>query len=359
MTGISFAMLNQRPITGQHLHGNTVRGVLEASGTFRGLPMPAAAARLASSSVGLRRSENPSGPRSSEVGSLARGYPGGKNGAGVFQKIINEMPPHACFIEAFAGSGAVLRRKRPATSTIAIDRDARALRLLASLASAVPHLSLWNADALSFLEAYPFDGSELVYCDPPYLRSVRSTDDRIYRFEFSDGEHEALLQLLKRLPCAVMLRGYRSPMYQFSLTWPTWRRIDFPAGTRGGARTESLWLNFPERPERHDYRYHGDNYGKRHKFRLKISRWRAKLEAMSAADRRALLEALSDLAAPGVAMAAAAPARLAVPGDARSPIIARAGERVDRVILRDARACLADSGDGDRLAIFGDGHVAP
>jgi hypothetical protein len=42
-------------------------------------------------------------------------YPGGKNGTGTFQKIINQMPPHDVYIEAFLGSGAVMRLKRPAT----------------------------------------------------------------------------------------------------------------------------------------------------------------------------------------------------------------------------------------------------
>ena len=41
-------------------------------------------------------------------------YPGGKNGAGVYQAIINQMPPHQTYIEGFLGSGAVLRMKKPA-----------------------------------------------------------------------------------------------------------------------------------------------------------------------------------------------------------------------------------------------------
>jgi len=40
-------------------------------------------------------------------------YFGGKGGAGVAQQIINRMPPHTVYIEPFAGSGAVMRVKRP------------------------------------------------------------------------------------------------------------------------------------------------------------------------------------------------------------------------------------------------------
>ena len=50
-------------------------------------------------------------------------YPGGKNAPGVYQTIINLMPPHAVYIEPFLGSGAILRLKRPARINIGIDTD--------------------------------------------------------------------------------------------------------------------------------------------------------------------------------------------------------------------------------------------
>jgi hypothetical protein len=59
-------------------------------------------------------------------------YPGGKNGAGVYQTLINLMPPHDVYIEPFLGGGAVMRLKRPARLNIGIDLDP------ASLALAVP-----------------------------------------------------------------------------------------------------------------------------------------------------------------------------------------------------------------------------
>src|SRR6185503_4318140 len=58
---------------------------------------------------------------------LARGsgkFVGSKGGAGVWQRIISEMPPHDLYVEAFAGTGQVLLHKRPARASIAIDSDA-------------------------------------------------------------------------------------------------------------------------------------------------------------------------------------------------------------------------------------------
>src|SRR5919198_2325026 len=54
-------------------------------------------------------------------------YPGGKNAPGVYQTIINHMPPHEVYIEPFLGSGAILRLKRPARVNIGIDADPQAI----------------------------------------------------------------------------------------------------------------------------------------------------------------------------------------------------------------------------------------
>jgi len=56
-------------------------------------------------------------------------YPGGKNGSGVYQRIINLMPPHDLYIEPFLGSGAVMRLKRPARLNIGLDLEEAALKL--------------------------------------------------------------------------------------------------------------------------------------------------------------------------------------------------------------------------------------
>lgn len=81
-----------------------------------------------------------------------RAYDGGKAGAGVYHALISLMPPHELFVEAFLGGGAVMRAKRPASSSIGIERDAAAFDLWRG--DEVPGLHLWRGDAFAWLRAY-------------------------------------------------------------------------------------------------------------------------------------------------------------------------------------------------------------
>ena len=243
-------------------------------------------------------------------------YPGGKNADGVWQRIINQMPPHQVYVEPFLGSGAVLRRKRPAKWSIGIDRDAAAI---AAFGEAVPKAErpageLLCCDGVDWLQHFgeSFDGRELVYADPPYLPETRSRPEAaIYRFELDRAGHRRLLRVLGRLPCAVLLSGYRSKLYDQMLKG--WRRLDFKVMTRGGPKVQSLWANYPAPEVLHDSRFVGGGFRQRWNLTRQKRRWLARLEKMSPLQRQALLEAISE-------------AGLADFGDGRpTPLLARPG----------------------------------
>lgn len=78
-------------------------------------------------------------------------YPGGKGGAGTYQAIINQQPPHAVYIEPFLGHGGVLRRKRPAAKNIGVDLDAAVIARWGDVRSGIPALELHCCDALAAL----------------------------------------------------------------------------------------------------------------------------------------------------------------------------------------------------------------
>ena len=130
---------------------------------------------------------------------------GSKATSGLCQALIAMMPPHAVYLETHLGGGAIMKRKPAALRNIGIDLDARALE---EFACDYP-VELVNGCCHEYLAGFPFDGSELVYSDPPYLRGTRKSARR-YRHDYEDADHEALLTLLKGLPCAVMVSGYPS-----------------------------------------------------------------------------------------------------------------------------------------------------
>ena len=146
-------------------------------------------------------------------------YPGGKNGAGVYQQIINQIPPHRVYIEPFLGSGAVMTHKKPAIVSIGIDSDTEAIgSWLATSGDTAgqPGVTVICDDAISFLSAYDWKGDEFVYCDPPYLFETRSCKRPIYACEFGTIEqHTKLLELLLSLPAASLFPTWSSGSYRY------------------------------------------------------------------------------------------------------------------------------------------------
>jgi site-specific DNA-adenine methylase len=218
-------------------------------------------------------------------------YSGGKNGPGVYQRLINLMPPHRVYIEPFLGSGAVIRHKRPALVNIGIDINQTCLDRVNDLSNTI----LKCDDAISFLSKYKFKGDELIYCDPPYLLETRSSiKGRYYEYEFTDWQHKKLLKLLRRLRCMVMISGYDSRIYREMLQ--DWRveSIRVPLRT-GKVAIEYVWLNFPPPLELHDYRYLGTDFRERDRIRRKTSRWLQKLRGMPELERHAIMLAIQGL----------------------------------------------------------------
>ena len=107
------------------------------------------------------------------------GYFGSKATSGLCQPLIAMIPPHDTYIETHLGGGAIMKRKLAALRNIGIDRDARALD---AFECDYP-VELVHGCAHRYLAEFEFQGSELVYSDPPYLKRTR-TSRRRYRFDY-------------------------------------------------------------------------------------------------------------------------------------------------------------------------------
>ena len=223
-------------------------------------------------------------------------YLGSKGGSGVYQKIIAEMPPHEIYIETHLGGGAIMLRKPPARHNIGIDIDPEALANFAKVAP--PFCELVNGDAVDCLNRFDFSNllvysQVLLYVDPPYMPETRTSRAR-YRHEYTVADHERLLACLMSLPgnVSVILSGYPSKLYDETLAG--WRSMEFQAMTRGGVRTEKIWMNYVE-GRAYSHAFAGKDYNDRSRIKRKVERWRAKYAALPPAERLAIMAALNEV----------------------------------------------------------------
>ena len=221
-------------------------------------------------------------------------YLGSKGASGAWQIISASMPPHDTYIETHVGTGRVLRGKIASTRTIANDIDPRTLCDFPLPTGVEVH----NKDAIAFLNGLDLGsmGRVLFYADPPYLHTTRTSDKR-YRFEYTEKDHERLLTSLKDLAEAghmVMVSGYPSALYDNILTG--WRSIEFQAMTRGGVRTEKLWLSFAD-GSAHWANLAGKDFTDRQRIKRKAERWAANFAGLPQWERQAVLSAIMAQAA--------------------------------------------------------------
>lgn len=243
-----------------------------------------------------------------------KNYPGGKGSDGVYHRIINQIPPHDLYIEAFVGAGAILLHKRPAACSIVIDADPEVIYRWLNFGHdhhaengetiSLPGLHAIHGDAKVLLPGCIANSGVpcsriFVYCDPPYLLETRRSKRALYKIEMSDRDnHEELLVLLLSLDCMVAISGYQSSLYSTMLQ--TWRSISYQVGTRGGtAATEYLWMNYPEPAQLHDYRYLGQGYREREKINRQRRRWLARLKRMNQLQRLSLAAAIAEFTGTG------------------------------------------------------------
>lgn len=200
-------------------------------------------------------------------------YPGSK--WKLARTIVDIMPPHETYIEPFFGSGAVFFNKPAAKVTTINDMDSRIINFfrvcrdnpdkliekvwftphsreeyqlsyqvsedpIEEVANCLKTVQIEHQDAIKLLERYNRK-TVLAYVDPPYLLETRSK--RMYACEFTNEDHERLLNTLNKFKGYVILSGYQSDFYDQKLT--DWHKLEFNSVTEaGGRKLEVLWCNF-------------------------------------------------------------------------------------------------------------------
>jgi len=208
-------------------------------------------------------------------------YPGGK--AKTFHHVINLIPPHKVYIEPFLGLGSVMKAKRRSGFEIGIDLDEYALEM-SNLNNT--DVQLIHGDGIHFLDNYPFEGHEVVYCDPPYYPTTRKRD-RVYRYDLGKDDHIRFLDLVTQINARIIISGYDNDTYRQYLCG--WYLYTYSAKAHDGIREECLWYNYPNPNQLHDYRYLGSNFRERQTIRRRLERMKRRLGELSDQERSFLL----------------------------------------------------------------------
>ena len=208
-------------------------------------------------------------------------FSGGKGKS--YPHLLNLMPPHQTYIESHLGGGAVMRYKRAAKRQIGIDIDPFVITRWRNM-SELP-CEVVCADAVQYLDGIAVDAQTLIYADPPYVPATRRRS-RVYRYDYTDADHERLIECLRSKPCMVMLSGYDNELYQRALS--KWNRIGFRAKTHAGIREESVWVNFDIPLQLHDSSHFGNDFREREVVRRRRTRLQSRIERLSPIEQHSL-----------------------------------------------------------------------
>jgi DNA adenine methylase len=134
----------------------------------------------------------------------------------------------------------------------------------------------------------PIPAVDVSWCTAIRLICITPATQR-YRFDYAQQDHIELLEILKGLPCSVILSGYPSTLYDELLTH--WGSLELQVMNQNGVRTEKLWFNFT--PDRvHWCRYAGKNFTDRQRIKRKAQSWAKRYQGLPRAERLAVLSAI-------------------------------------------------------------------
>ncbi|MDR0328629.1 MAG: DNA adenine methylase [Planctomycetaceae bacterium] len=74
------------------------------------------------------------------------------------------------------------------------------------------HVHIEHKDAIDCIKLYA-DTKSLIYCDPPYVSDTR-VSPATYKHEYTDEQHERLIETLLAVPGHKILSGYQSSIYE-------------------------------------------------------------------------------------------------------------------------------------------------
>lgn len=221
-------------------------------------------------------------------------YVGNKKVEGLYQQIINLIPPHAWYGSPFAGSDAVFRYKLKASYSNLNDIDINVFSAWSELYPDHKQVEFNNMPALDFLKKHQYaQEMSFMYCDPPYLESSTASQVPLYPHSMTLDDHKKFLSMVRTAKYNCMISHYPCALYDTMLKKWNWK--DITVCYHGTPLIERLYYNYETPAKLHDYRYLGKNCWDRQRIKRKINRHISKLMDLPAVERNAILNSLKNL----------------------------------------------------------------
>lgn len=220
-------------------------------------------------------------------------YAGGKNASGVYQFLINHVPPVKCIVSGFLGHCALLKNIKPANLMVGIDKDVLVTDRWNKENTSVKLITGDFLLNLVWVNPKQF-GETLVFLDPPYLNETRANQGKLYNHEFETLEqHKTLLEKAIKFPCYVMIIAYENELYNQYLDGKNgFTKHYFNSQTRGGRKQECMYINYEVPTKLHDYKYYGTDYRERWNNKKLIDRTISQLKDMPPLRRNMVIDAI-------------------------------------------------------------------
>lgn len=223
--------------------------------------------------------------------SILDNYTGNKQVNGLWQFIINRIPPYKVYYELFAGSAAIARNLPAMDHKVIVDCN----RSVTDALRCMPRLKNANvicADILQFLPSVIDRTASgvtdiFVYMDPPYLFSTRYGKRRLYKYEMTDMHHRQLLLYCSKVKFNCMISHPECELYDKHLKG--WTKEKFKVSYHGKQTWETIYYNYPRPHMLQTYMYVGSNCWDRQRIKRKIERLANKLLQLPELERNAVI----------------------------------------------------------------------
>lgn len=218
-------------------------------------------------------------------------YTGNKQVHGLWQWIINRIPPYKIYYELFAGSAAIARNLPPMDPKVIVDYNAGIIDALMNCITRLSNAKIICADALQILSTVragtksPTDA--FVYMDPPYMFSCRLQNRRYYKNEMTDSQHRQLLSRVRTVKFNCMISHPENKMYDKALKG--WTKEKYKVSYHGTPVWECIYYNYPRPEVLHTYDFVGSDCWDRQRVKRKIERLARKLAELPALERNAVI----------------------------------------------------------------------